>query len=409
MAHNLTMCVSLDTSVELTRSSYSAAAHENEKLILENRFLRKQLKTRCLDNPQPSSCGPKIRSIEVIPGKGKVKKKLVNDGASKAKISTHLDEPASIPGKKILSKESNISFPDTLINVFALAERVSAMVLQTLQRHDILFPRQGRVHRHVRHAHSASNYSDASDESVAIRNSPRPSRQIIDDIHTSAKYGVRYSEEVEREFLPLPQCHHSTVQMHGIINSVPCSPARNNSADNRARSRSRSRSGQRIDKRKPPRSSIMAINTNEDPRSYSEILKKARTDITLTELGIDKTKIRHSITSDVLIEVFGKDNPAKADRLASNLINVMPEIRIRRPEKYGDLRVFGFDGLVKLNNIMATMAHFGECDPGMLNVGRIIPTNRLFSTPVRCPLGIAIKIARYEKIQLECPFPRWFF
>lgn len=74
--------------------------------------------------------------------------------------------------------------------------------------------------------------------------------------------------------------------------------------------------------------------------SYAEALKKARTEISLKEIGIKMTKIRRAANGGIIIEIPGVENNEKANTLARKLKQVLPdEARITRPNIKGELRV----------------------------------------------------------------------
>lgn len=79
-------------------------------------------------------------------------------------------------------------------------------------------------------------------------------------------------------------------------------------------------------RRKPPRAAVVAIGRTSEEISYAEILRKARTDISLSQLGIEKSKVRLAKSGDVLIEVYGEGKKDKAGRLANRLANLTKSI-----------------------------------------------------------------------------------
>lgn len=74
---------------------------------------------------------------------------------------------------------------------------------------------------------------------------------------------------------------------------------------------------------------------------------------------------------------------------------------ITTPVAKGDLRLVGFDESVQVEDITRVVAEVGECEELALQVSPIRPMrNGLFMTWVKCPLAIAVKVAKCMKIRL---------
>lgn len=78
------------------------------------------------------------------------------------------------------------------------------------------------------------------------------------------------------------------------------------------------RSNNSMGQRKPPRTAVVAIRTRNDNISYAEILKKARQEISLGEIGIEVTRIRREINGSIMIEIPEQESSEKANTLAIN-------------------------------------------------------------------------------------------
>lgn len=154
--------------------------------------------------------------------------------------------------------------------------------------------------------------------------------------------------------------------------------------------------------KKVPRSSVINIRRTGENVSYADTLRKARQEISLNKLGIEKTKIRYSSTGNVLIEVYGENNKKKADDLAEKIFMVVNgDARVTRPIRQGNIRVVRFDESVSVEEIAAALAIIGECLNKDMSVGRIyISRNGLSVVTVRCPLAIAIKICNAERVKI---------
>lgn len=68
-------------------------------------------------------------------------------------------------------------------------------------------------------------------------------------------------------------------------------------------------------KRRPPKTVAITITGKEANFSYADALRKARENISLPDLGIERSKVRRTINGGVLLEIIGPDGATKADAL----------------------------------------------------------------------------------------------
>lgn len=155
-------------------------------------------------------------------------------------------------------------------------------------------------------------------------------------------------------------------------------------------------------KRKLPRGSVVSITGRDKDYSYAEALERARDNISLQQIGIDNSRIRRAANGGILIEIPGQNSGSKADILANQLLAVLgDQATISRPAARGDIKIYNMDASISKQDIQELLANFGECELEAVRVGDIKPQrNGLFLTWVNCPLALAIKVARMEKINL---------
>lgn len=95
------------------------------------------------------------------------------------------------------------------------------------------------------------------------------------------------------------------------------------------------------------------ITGNSQEFSYAEALKRARSNIFLQELDIDKTKIRKAANGGLLIEVLGPGGLTKANLIADKLRSILnEEARVIRPVIKREIRIIGFDESVSPKEII---------------------------------------------------------
>lgn len=117
--------------------------------------------------------------------------------------------------------------------------------------------------------------------------------------------------------------------------------------------------------RKPPRSAAVTIRIKEkdkDRITYADVLRKARENISLEEMGIERTCIRKTAGGNILIEIPGGNKSAEADKLAAELHKVLEkEVMVARPVIMGELRLFGLDDSISKEKIKEIIAAKGNC------------------------------------------------
>ena len=65
-----------------------------------------------------------------------------------------------------------------------------------------------------------------------------------------------------------------------------------------------------------------------------------------------------------MIEILGKENQEKADKLAIQLQSIFQdkkEIRVKRPEKMAEVRIRDLDDSVQCQEVIAAVAREGGC------------------------------------------------
>lgn len=72
-------------------------------------------------------------------------------------------------------------------------------------------------------------------------------------------------------------------------------------------------------KRRIPRTSAINRKGKKDDFSYTDALRRARTNISLSELQIGSPKIRKGVNGATIIEISGPENAEKADKLVTKL------------------------------------------------------------------------------------------
>lgn len=146
----------------------------------------------------------------------------------------------------------------------------------------------------------------------------------------------------------------------------------------------------------------MAIKGYSEDFSYATALRQLREKISLPDLGINKTTVRHTANGGVIIEVPGPDRATKAEALREKVCSLLGEsAQVTRPVIKGDVRLVGLDDSVVPEEIQDVISAEGGCDSKEVKVGIIRPmTNGLYTVWAQCPLGAAIKASQPRKIKV---------
>lgn len=140
-------------------------------------------------------------------------------------------------------------------------------------------------------------------------------------------------------------------------------------ASSNDRSEMRSR---RDGKRRLPSTAAVALRTLEDGGiSYADILKQAKSGISLADLRIDNPRIRKAVNGGIIIEVPGADGAERADRLANRLREVVGGVaHVGRPTARGKLLLIGLESITR-EEVTAAVARVGGCSEESVRLGPI--------------------------------------
>lgn len=151
--------------------------------------------------------------------------------------------------------------------------------------------------------------------------------------------------------------------------------------------------------RRPPKT--VTITGKDKEFSYAAALKKARASISLSDLQIEKTRIRKAANGGLLIEILGPEGSVKAETLAGKLKEILQDkAKIARPIAKGEIRMIGLDDSVTIEKVADAIVQYGKCTLEDTKVGIRPMNNGLFTIWAQCPLSAAVKIANLKKIKL---------
>lgn len=225
-------------------------------------------------------------------------------------------------------------------------------------------------------------------EKPLSQRTPRRSSLVHSDLREKSTSGGAHLPTSNRsERLPVLPVSHSVVaagskRFGSIAESGIVTPVR--------------RKGRRV-----PKTAVVCVKRDSDGPSYAQLIRDVRERVNLTEIGIENSKIRWSANGSILIEIPGIDKDNKANLLAHKLKDTPVGASISRPVVNGELRIWGLDDSIRVDEIAEVVARQGGCTPVDVRVGPIIKmTNGLGSVWVRCPLAAAVRASSVGKIRM---------
>lgn len=155
-------------------------------------------------------------------------------------------------------------------------------------------------------------------------------------------------------------------------------------------------------KRRPPRTAAVAIENTSTDQTDAEIIRKARMNISLGEMGIENPRIRKAANGSILVEVSGPEKIDKANTLANKLKEVLQnDAKISKPSIKGELRIIGVDESITTEEIACAVADAGRCTMSDVDVGQIRPmTNGFGIAWAQCPLQAACRSAGKDSLKV---------
>lgn len=143
------------------------------------------------------------------------------------------------------------------------------------------------------------------------------------------------------------------------------------------------------DRRRPPRSAAIAIKGKDENFSYRDALLKAREVIPAEDRDVD-TRVRRAANGALLIEVMGRGNSERANRLASHIRDVLKDVAdVGRPIRRTQLRLSGMDDSVTWDEIVCILSGAGECPYEDIRVGETrLGYNGLYQAFAQLPLAV---------------------
>ncbi|XP_026828640.1 uncharacterized protein LOC113562696 [Ooceraea biroi] len=156
-------------------------------------------------------------------------------------------------------------------------------------------------------------------------------------------------------------------------------------------------------RRRPPKAEAVWIAGIKDGPTGREILKRAKKEISLEELGIDKPRTRKTLTGATLLEISGEGSKEKADALAQKLKYVFMDrkVNVRRLVHRAELKIVGLDDDTTEEDVQRAIVKVGKGEMEDVKTGKILRTRSgIRIIWVTCPMKVAVEAAKEGRIRI---------
>jgi len=229
---------------------------------------------------------------------------------------------------------------------------------------------------------------------------------------TNREYGLKGFYDLE----PLPpqqsqQLEWQTVKKRGTNKEVGPKNKRNtkNITGKGGTAQKMSPSIDIIKKRLPKTAAISVTKEQLGNLTYADALKLVRQKISLKDHNIDISKVRRAITGGLIIEISGEEATSKADKLASQMSEILQGggIKVARPSRKVDLRVSGLDESVTPDEIISILAEEGKCSSSDIRCGPLrAQRSGLYSVWAQGPAANMLDVVGKGRIRAGWTFAR---
>ncbi|XP_017888502.1 uncharacterized protein LOC108629980 [Ceratina calcarata] len=135
---------------------------------------------------------------------------------------------------------------------------------------------------------------------------------------------------------------------------------------------------------------------------YAEIMKLARENINITDLGIEGVRPRTSLNGGLILEIPGKDMEKNADALAAKITELVKDKRIKvsRPQKWKEIIILGMDLSINVHDVIDAIKKQTGSDQEV-KVGSIRRNLRgSSSVSVKCKKETALKLLAAGRMRM---------
>ncbi|XP_067204499.1 uncharacterized protein [Linepithema humile] len=159
----------------------------------------------------------------------------------------------------------------------------------------------------------------------------------------------------------------------------------------------------KMKKKRLSRTAAVTITCMDGNNTYAEVLRQARSAISLDEIGIERPSVKNTITGGILLAIPGENATEKADILAGKLRNMFEETRVKigRPTKKSGIKISGLEDSVTQEEIIQIVAQHGNCHTSDIRCSPIRKfKGGMGMTWLQVPALTAIKLTELGKLRI---------
>ncbi|KYN06572.1 hypothetical protein ALC62_02474 [Cyphomyrmex costatus] len=137
---------------------------------------------------------------------------------------------------------------------------------------------------------------------------------------------------------------------------------------------------------------------------YSELMRRARENISLEDMDIRDTKITKTLKGSLAVQVYAAEARQKAKGLAEKIRELYrgnEKVKVYSPSPTGELIIWDLDETIEEEEVRQTVIKLTGMETEDIKIGsKRVMRNGMFSLWVRCPLEEAVKLSENGKIRI---------
>ncbi|XP_026829083.1 uncharacterized protein LOC113562798 [Ooceraea biroi] len=147
----------------------------------------------------------------------------------------------------------------------------------------------------------------------------------------------------------------------------------------------------------------LRILENSEGLSYADAIKKAKGNIDVDEMGIERIRVRTAINGGRVLEIGGDKAVEKAEELSRKLSSVFqtPYVKVKRIQRKAEVQLWGIDEATVEEEAIQAISNIDGCAIEDIDGGKIKRTEKgIGSLWLRLPIKVAWTIAKKRQIKI---------
>lgn len=154
---------------------------------------------------------------------------------------------------------------------------------------------------------------------------------------------------------------------------------------------------------RPPKTAVITVTSTSNGPSYAEIMMRARTNISLPDLGISEVRPKRAVTGGLILAIPGEGREEQAAKLTERMrvLFANKAVKIVKPAKTSELRIRGLDDSISPGEVVDAIVAETGCVAADVKTGVIRHTSRgMGSLWLQCPLTAARRLATAGRLRI---------